>query len=177
MRLGAAAQAHATAEEAEAETVQMINVYHEFAEQVAAMPVVVGRKSKLESFAGAVATYTIEAMMLDCKALQVGARTRTPLQNQITAIRPTLTLCARCFSTIVPFWASVAAISVSLTRCVQPQVIAIHTQVPCTLARSSALPSQQSILGCAVLSRRVPHTPVPEDGGWGGMELCVAGGH
>ena len=50
---------------------KMIDVYREFAEDVAAMPVVVGRKSRLESFAGAVATYTIEAMMKDCKALQV----------------------------------------------------------------------------------------------------------
>jgi len=49
----------------------MINVYKEFAETVAAMPVIVGRKSRVETFAGAVNTYTIEAMMGDCKALQV----------------------------------------------------------------------------------------------------------
>jgi len=64
--------AHATAEEAQEETVQMINVYREFATDVAAMPVIVGRKSKNEQFAGADATYTIEAMMQDCKALQAG---------------------------------------------------------------------------------------------------------
>lgn len=64
--------AHATAEEAEEETVKMIKVYAEFAEDVAAMPVVVGRKSAVESFAGAVCTYTIEAMMGDKRALQAG---------------------------------------------------------------------------------------------------------
>lgn len=64
--------AHATAAEAEAEAVQMINVYREFAEDMAAMPVVVGRKSRVESFAGANCTYTIEAMMGDKKALQAG---------------------------------------------------------------------------------------------------------
>ena len=53
--------AHANAEEAEEKAVQMINVYREFAEDVAAMPVVVGRKSRVESFAGANCTYTIEA--------------------------------------------------------------------------------------------------------------------
>lgn len=67
--------AHATAEEAEAEAVQMINVYREFAEDVAAMPVIVGRKSRVESFAGANCTYTIEAMMGDRRALQAGSRT------------------------------------------------------------------------------------------------------
>ncbi len=51
---------------------QMIGIYEEFASQVAAMPVVVGRKSSIESFAGANRTYTIEAMMGDRKALQVG---------------------------------------------------------------------------------------------------------
>lgn len=50
---------------------QMISVYEEFASQVAAMPVVVGRKSAIESFAGANRTYTIEAMMGDRRALQV----------------------------------------------------------------------------------------------------------
>jgi prolyl-tRNA synthetase len=49
----------------------MIQLYAEFATTQAAMPVVVGRKSKLESFAGANVTYTIEAMMGDKKALQV----------------------------------------------------------------------------------------------------------
>ena len=51
---------------------QMIEAYREFAEDVAAMPVVVGRKSRVESFAGANVTYTIEAMMGDKKALQAG---------------------------------------------------------------------------------------------------------
>jgi prolyl-tRNA synthetase len=64
--------AHATPEEAEAEAMAMIQLYAEFATTQAAMPVVVGRKSKLESFAGANVTYTIEAMMGDKKALQVG---------------------------------------------------------------------------------------------------------
>ncbi len=59
------------AEEAEQEAQDMINVYAEFARNVAAMPVVVGRKSRLESFAGANSTYTIEAMMGDKRALQV----------------------------------------------------------------------------------------------------------
>ena len=64
--------AHATAEEAEARAVQMIDCYRRFAETVAAMPVIVGRKSRVESFAGADCTYTIEAMMGDGKALQAG---------------------------------------------------------------------------------------------------------
>lgn len=50
----------------------MLAIYEEFATQVAAIPVVAGRKSAAESFAGAVSTYTIEAMMSDCRALQVG---------------------------------------------------------------------------------------------------------
>ena len=50
----------------------MIRVYEEFATQEAAIPVVVGRKSRKETFAGAVCTYTIEAMMGDRKALQAG---------------------------------------------------------------------------------------------------------
>jgi len=64
--------AHATAEEAEAETKQMLRIYEEFARDVAAMPVVPGRKSRIESFAGANCTYTIEAMMRDRRALQAG---------------------------------------------------------------------------------------------------------
>tara|TARA_B110000977_G_scaffold200919_1_gene293177 strand:+ start:15272 stop:17206 length:1935 start_codon:yes stop_codon:yes gene_type:complete len=64
--------AHATPEEAEAKAIEMVNVYAEFAETIAAMPVVVGRKSAVESFAGANRTYTIEAMMGDKKALQAG---------------------------------------------------------------------------------------------------------
>lgn len=64
--------AHATAEEAEARAMEMIRVYAEFATSQAAMPVVPGRKSRVESFAGANVTYTIEAMMGDKKALQAG---------------------------------------------------------------------------------------------------------
>jgi len=64
--------AHATAEEAEEETIRMLRIYEEFATQVAAIPVVAGRKSRLESFAGADCTYTIEAMMGDRRALQAG---------------------------------------------------------------------------------------------------------
>jgi prolyl-tRNA synthetase len=64
--------AHATAEEAEAETLQMIDIYRDFAVNEAAVPVIVGRKSAGERFAGANETYTIEAMMGDGKALQSG---------------------------------------------------------------------------------------------------------
>ena len=64
--------AHATAEEAEAETLQMLDVYTDFAMNDAAIPVIKGRKSDSEKFAGAVRSYTIEAMMGDKKALQSG---------------------------------------------------------------------------------------------------------
>ncbi len=64
--------AHATREEAEAETIQMLNVYAQFAEEHMAMPVIKGVKSASERFAGALETYTIEAMMQDGKALQSG---------------------------------------------------------------------------------------------------------
>ena len=64
--------AHATAEEAEERTLQMLNVYADFCEEVLAIPVVKGRKTDKEKFAGAVATYTIEALMHDGKALQSG---------------------------------------------------------------------------------------------------------
>lgn len=64
--------AHATAEEAEARTQQMLNVYADFCEEVLAMPVIRGRKTDKEKFAGAEATYTIEALMHDGKALQSG---------------------------------------------------------------------------------------------------------
>ena len=64
--------AHATAQEAEARTQQMLNVYADFCEQVLAIPVVKGRKTDKEKFAGAEATYTIEALMHDGKALQSG---------------------------------------------------------------------------------------------------------
>ncbi len=63
---------HATPEEAEAETLQMLNVYAEFCEKVLAIPVIKGRKTDKEKFAGANATYTIEALMHDGKALQSG---------------------------------------------------------------------------------------------------------
>ncbi len=64
--------AHATAEESEARTVQMIKLYAEFAEKYMAMPVQIGVKTANERFAGALNTYTIEAMMQDGKALQAG---------------------------------------------------------------------------------------------------------
>lgn len=64
--------AHATPEEAVQETVQMLNVYADFAENFMAMPVIRGKKSEGERFPGAVDTYCIEAMMQDGKALQAG---------------------------------------------------------------------------------------------------------
>ncbi len=64
--------AHATSEEAMARAVQMLNVYADFAEKYMAMPVIKGVKSANERFAGAVETFTIEAMMQDGKALQSG---------------------------------------------------------------------------------------------------------
>lgn len=63
---------HATEEEAREETLTMLDVYREFAENVLAIPVFTGRKSEKEKFAGAAETYSIEAMMLDGKALQAG---------------------------------------------------------------------------------------------------------
>ncbi len=63
---------HSTLEEAESFTLQMLKMYREFAENVLAMSVVAGRKSEAEKFAGALRTYTIEAMMQDGKALQAG---------------------------------------------------------------------------------------------------------
>ena len=63
---------HETAEEAQEETITMLNVYRQVAEDVLAMPVICGRKSDKEKFAGAQATYSIEAMMQDGKALQAG---------------------------------------------------------------------------------------------------------
>ena len=64
--------AHATHEEAEEEAFRMVNVYRRFAEDYLAMPVLVGRKTEAEKFAGAEHTYCIEAMMQDGKALQAG---------------------------------------------------------------------------------------------------------
>lgn len=64
--------AHATKEEAQEETIKMLNVYATFAEKFLAVPVIKGVKSANERFAGALETYTIEAMMQDGKALQSG---------------------------------------------------------------------------------------------------------
>ncbi|NLH96690.1 MAG: proline--tRNA ligase [Clostridiaceae bacterium] len=64
--------AHATAEEAQEETIRMLNVYAEFCENVLAIPVVKGQKTEKEKFAGAMATYTIEALMHNGIALQSG---------------------------------------------------------------------------------------------------------
>lgn len=63
---------HATAEEAIAETEQMLNCYAKFCEESLAMPVVKGKKTESDKFAGAVSTYAIEALMHDGKALQAG---------------------------------------------------------------------------------------------------------
>ena len=64
--------AHANAEEAEEETKRMLGVYCDFMENVLAIPIISGRKSEKEKFAGALATYTMEALMQDGKALQMG---------------------------------------------------------------------------------------------------------
>lgn len=64
--------AHATQEEAISEAEQMLDVYAEFAEKILAVPVVRGRKTENERFAGALDTYCIEALMQDGKALQAG---------------------------------------------------------------------------------------------------------
>src|SRR5690349_6381823 len=63
---------HETEEDAEKETLQMLEVYRTFAEDYMAMPVMTGRKTDSEKFAGALRTYSIEAMMQDKKALQAG---------------------------------------------------------------------------------------------------------
>lgn len=63
---------HATEEEAQEETMKMLEVYREFAENCLAIPVITGRKTEKEKFAGAVATYGMEAMMKDGKSLQAG---------------------------------------------------------------------------------------------------------
>ncbi len=64
--------AHATQEEAQQRTIQMLNVYADFCEEELAIPVIKGRKTDKEKFAGASETYTIESMMHDGKALQSG---------------------------------------------------------------------------------------------------------
>jgi prolyl-tRNA synthetase len=64
--------AHATAEEAQEETINILNLYAEFCENVLAIPMIKGQKTDKEKFAGAKATYTIESLMHDGKALQSG---------------------------------------------------------------------------------------------------------
>src|SRR5687768_16358358 len=64
--------AHETAEEAQEETLKMLDVYADFAENVLAIPVIKGAKTESEKFPGAVTTYTIEGLMQDGKALQCG---------------------------------------------------------------------------------------------------------
>jgi prolyl-tRNA synthetase len=64
--------AHATQEEAMQETLTILDIYQQFIEQVLAIPVIKGEKPCFERFPGAVNTYTVEAMMQDCKALQAG---------------------------------------------------------------------------------------------------------
>jgi len=63
---------HATAEEAQEETLRMLDVYRAFSEEMLAMPVLFGEKTESEKFAGAVKTYAIEALMGDGRALQAG---------------------------------------------------------------------------------------------------------
>ena len=63
---------HATSKEAEDRTLQMLKIYHDFVEQDLAIPLIWGKKTESEKFAGAESTYTIEAMMKDGKALQSG---------------------------------------------------------------------------------------------------------
>jgi prolyl-tRNA synthetase len=63
---------HRTEEEAEAETLQMLEVYREFLETEMAIPAVAGRKTEREKFAGALRTYSVEALMSDGRALQAG---------------------------------------------------------------------------------------------------------
>ena len=64
--------AHATEDEANEEAIKMLNIYEDFVQKIAAVSVVKGTKSEMEKFAGADKTYSIEAMMLDKKALQAG---------------------------------------------------------------------------------------------------------
>jgi prolyl-tRNA synthetase len=75
---------HATEEEAEEETMRMLGVYRSFYEEILAVPVVPGRKSQSEKFAGALRTYSIEALMGDGKALQ-GATSHNLGQHFSTA--------------------------------------------------------------------------------------------
>lgn len=64
--------AHATAEEAQEETIRMLNIYADICENILAIPVLKGKKTEKEKFAGAESTYTIESLMHDGKALQCG---------------------------------------------------------------------------------------------------------
>ncbi len=64
--------AHRTEQEAQAETLQMLNIYKDFAENILGIPMLTGEKSDREKFAGAKMTYSMEALMLDGKALQAG---------------------------------------------------------------------------------------------------------
>ena len=64
--------AHATPEDAQEETIRMLNVYASFCEEILAIPVIKGQKTEREKFAGASATFTIESLMHDGKALQSG---------------------------------------------------------------------------------------------------------
>ena len=64
--------AHENQEEAEAKTLEMLEIYRKFAEETLAIPVMVGRKTETQKFAGAVATYAIESLMQDNRALQAG---------------------------------------------------------------------------------------------------------
>jgi len=64
--------AHATADEAKHETLAILDIYQQFIEEVLAIPVIKGEKTCFERFPGAINTYTVEAMMQDCKALQAG---------------------------------------------------------------------------------------------------------
>jgi prolyl-tRNA synthetase len=76
--------AHATYEDAEEETLRMLGVYRRFAEEYMALPVIEGRKTEKEKFAGADHTYSIEAMMGDGKALQAGtSSSRTELRESL----------------------------------------------------------------------------------------------
>lgn len=79
--------AHASAEEAEARTIQMLNLYADFCEEVLAIPVIKGQKTDKEKFAGAEATYTIESLMHDGKPYsQVPAITLAmDLQRHLTS--------------------------------------------------------------------------------------------
>lgn len=100
--------AHATAAEAAAETRQMIGVYEDFARARAAMPVVAGRKSRIESFAGANVTFTIEGMMRDRRALQA-RRPWPPLT--LHSVRPDASTDSahrlRCRRERVMIWATI----------------------------------------------------------------------